>query len=61
MATRIKALVEPAMLVWARETASLTQEEVAHALGVPVERIKGWESGDDGPTVNQLRTLAERC
>jgi Zn-dependent peptidase ImmA (M78 family)/transcriptional regulator with XRE-family HTH domain len=61
MATRIKALVEPAMLVWARETASLTQEEVAHALGVPVERIKEWERGDDSPTVNQLRRLAERC
>jgi Zn-dependent peptidase ImmA (M78 family)/transcriptional regulator with XRE-family HTH domain len=61
MATRIKALVEPAMLVWARETASLTQEEVAHALGVPVERIEEWEKGADSPTVNQLRRVAERC
>jgi Zn-dependent peptidase ImmA (M78 family)/transcriptional regulator with XRE-family HTH domain len=60
MATRIKALVEPAMLVWARETASLTQEEAAHTLSVPVERIKEWESGDDSPTVNQLRRLADR-
>ena len=34
------------MLVWARETASLTQEEAAHALGVPVERIQEWERGD---------------
>jgi Zn-dependent peptidase ImmA (M78 family)/transcriptional regulator with XRE-family HTH domain len=61
MATRIKALVEPAMLVWARETASLTQKEVAHALGMPVERIEEWERGDDSPTVNQLSRLAERC
>jgi Zn-dependent peptidase ImmA (M78 family)/DNA-binding XRE family transcriptional regulator len=60
MATRIKALVEPAMLVWARETASLSQEEAAHALTVPVERIQEWERGDDSPTVNQLRRLAER-
>ena len=49
------------MLVWARETASLTQEKMAHALGVPVERIEEWERGDDSPTVNQLRRLAERC
>jgi Zn-dependent peptidase ImmA (M78 family) len=60
MATRIKALVEPAMLVWARETASLSQEETAHALAVPVERIQEWERGGDSPTVNQLRRLAER-
>jgi Zn-dependent peptidase ImmA (M78 family)/transcriptional regulator with XRE-family HTH domain len=61
MATRIKALVEPAMLVWARETASLTQDELARALGVAVERIHEWEKGEDSPTVNQLRRLAERC
>jgi Zn-dependent peptidase ImmA (M78 family)/transcriptional regulator with XRE-family HTH domain len=60
MAARIKALVEPAMLVWARETASLSQEVAAHAFGVPVERIQEWERGDDSPTVNQLRRMAER-
>lgn len=49
------------MLVWARETASLTQDEVAKALGVVVERIREWEKGEDSPTVNQLRRLAERC
>jgi Zn-dependent peptidase ImmA (M78 family)/DNA-binding XRE family transcriptional regulator len=48
------------MLVWARETASLKQEETAHALGVPVERIQEWERGDSSPTVNQLRRMAER-
>jgi Zn-dependent peptidase ImmA (M78 family)/transcriptional regulator with XRE-family HTH domain len=60
MAERIKALVEPAMLVWARETASLSQEEAAQGIALPVERIQEWESGDDSPTVNQLRRLAER-
>lgn len=48
------------MLVWARETASLSQEEAAHAITVPVGRIQEWERGDDRPTVNQLRRLAER-
>jgi transcriptional regulator with XRE-family HTH domain len=37
------------------------QDEVAHALGVPVERIREWEKGDASPTVNQLRRFAERC
>jgi DNA-binding transcriptional regulator YiaG len=43
MAARIKALVEPAMLVWARKTASLTQEEASVALDVPLERLQAWE------------------
>jgi Zn-dependent peptidase ImmA (M78 family)/transcriptional regulator with XRE-family HTH domain len=58
---RIKALVEPPMLVWARETASLSQEEVARSLGVPVERVQEWERGEDSPTVSQLRRLADKC
>jgi DNA-binding transcriptional regulator YiaG len=37
------------MLVWARETASLTQDEVAKALGVVVERIREWEKGGIAP------------
>jgi Zn-dependent peptidase ImmA (M78 family)/transcriptional regulator with XRE-family HTH domain len=62
MAARVKALVEPAMLVWARKTASLTQEEVALALDVPLDRLQAWEneSNDETPTVNQLKRLAER-
>jgi DNA-binding transcriptional regulator YiaG len=50
MAARIKALVEPAILVWARKTASLTQEEAAVALDVPLERLQAWEKeGNDQP------------
>jgi transcriptional regulator with XRE-family HTH domain len=62
MAARIKALVEPAMLVWARKTASLTQEEAALALEVPLERLQAWEKegNDETPTVNQLKRMAER-
>src|SRR3989442_8998495 len=61
MAPRIKALVEPTMLAWARETASLPQEQAAQALDVPLERLQAWEKeGDDGPTVNQLKRMAER-
>ena len=62
MAARIKALVEPAMLVWARKTASLTQEEAALALEVPLDRLQAWEKegNDETPTVNQLKRMAER-
>jgi transcriptional regulator with XRE-family HTH domain len=62
MTARIKALVEPAMLAWARKTASLTQEEAAQTLHVPLERLQAWEmeGRDDAPTVNQLKRMAER-
>jgi Zn-dependent peptidase ImmA (M78 family)/transcriptional regulator with XRE-family HTH domain len=62
MSARIKALIEPAMLVWARKTASLTQEEAALALDVPLERLQAWEKegNDETPTVNQLKRIAER-
>jgi Zn-dependent peptidase ImmA (M78 family) len=58
MAERIKALVEPSLLVWARETASLTIEEAANAYGVPAEKIEAWESGEDRPTMGQLKKIA---
>lgn len=58
MAERIKALVEPNLLVWARETASLTLEEAAKAYGVPAEKVEAWENGDDRPTMGQLKKIA---
>ena len=50
------------MLAWARKTASLTQEEAAQMLDVPLERLQAWEmeGRDDAPTVNQLKRMAER-
>jgi transcriptional regulator with XRE-family HTH domain len=50
------------MLVWARKTASLTQEEASVALDVPLERLQAWEKerNDQTPTVNQLKRMAER-
>lgn len=52
------ALVEPSMLVWARESAGVEQAAAAKRAGVPVERVIEWESGERRPTVAQLRTLA---
>jgi transcriptional regulator with XRE-family HTH domain len=60
MTTRIKALVEPDMLVWAPETASLMPEEAATVLDVTIDRLSAWEKGDNQPTVNQLRRIAQR-
>jgi Zn-dependent peptidase ImmA (M78 family)/DNA-binding XRE family transcriptional regulator len=56
----IKALVKPALLVWARERAKVKIDDAAKAAGVTADRIKEWEAGTDAPTVGQLRALANK-
>ncbi len=59
MATaRIKAQVKPELLVWARETAGYAPEEAAKKLKVTTERLLAWESGENPPTITQLRNMA---
>jgi Zn-dependent peptidase ImmA (M78 family)/DNA-binding XRE family transcriptional regulator len=55
---RVEALVNPALLAWARAEAGLDPETAARKAAVRVERLQAWEQGDDRPTVNQVRTLA---
>lgn len=53
--------VNPAVLIWARERAGLSVEEVAHTIGRPPEVVAAWEAGEAAPTYRQLETLAGRC
>lgn len=55
---RVKALVEPRMLVWARTSASMSLEEAARAAGVTEEKLVAWEAGSDTPSIPQLKKLA---
>jgi Zn-dependent peptidase ImmA (M78 family)/transcriptional regulator with XRE-family HTH domain len=50
--------VTPSVLKWARESASMSTEDVADRLKKTVELIEAWESGKDSPTYPQLETLA---
>lgn len=53
----------PATYVRARETAGLTQEQFAAAIGVKVSTYRQWEHGrrrPTGPAVALLRLLASR-
>lgn len=56
----IKAQVKRDLMVWARDRAKVSLEDAAKAAAVTVERLKGWEAGDDKPTIGQLRCLAEK-
>src|SRR5579863_4940386 len=54
----VEALANPALMVWARESASVTQEAVAKRLSVKVEKIRAWETGQENPSIAQLRNFA---
>jgi Zn-dependent peptidase ImmA (M78 family) len=58
MAPRTKALVEPAILSWARTSAGLTVDEAARSLQTKEENVAAWESGAESPSMPQLRKMA---
>jgi len=59
MARSPKALVEESLLIWARESAGISIEDVAQCLKVAVDRVHSWESGDSRPSISQLRRLSQ--
>lgn len=50
--------INPEVLRWARERASLSLEEVARRLGKDSADIESWEDGEAAPTYIQLERLA---
>jgi Zn-dependent peptidase ImmA (M78 family)/transcriptional regulator with XRE-family HTH domain len=53
--------VNPAVLLWARETAGLSVDEVVRRLGrktIDAKTITSWEEGSDSPNFPQLESLA---
>ena len=54
----LNGLVNPDMLVWAREESRMDVPTAASKLNQTVDRLAEWESGARAPTLNQLRDLA---
>jgi len=55
---RQDALVNPDLLIWARESINMGLEEAARKLGVKADRLREWEAGRKRPTVNQARNMS---
>ncbi len=55
----LEGLLNPDLLIWAREQSRLDVETVAARLQQTPERLGEWERGVRLPTLNQLRTLAD--
>ena len=58
MTARVKALIKPELLVWARTSAGFDVPEATHRLGLDEQRLIAWENGDGAPSIPQLRKLA---
>jgi len=58
MAKRFKATINPALLTWARTTASYDLADAAEKIKVEADALSAWEAGQDQPSIAQLRKLA---
>lgn len=58
MAKSMKVDVNPDVLVWARKNSSLDIDIAASKIKIKIEQLRAWESGDDKPSIAQLRKLA---
>ncbi len=58
MAVKVRALVEPGLLKWARRCLNMSLEEAASRIPVQPRRLESWECGTSQPSIPQLRKLA---
>jgi Zn-dependent peptidase ImmA (M78 family) len=58
VAASLPALVEPAVLRWARESIGLTTLAAERKLGLPEGRVEAWEASEATPMIAQLRAAA---
>src|SRR6267142_146016 len=59
MPQRIPALIQPSLLIWARESAGLPLEEAAKKAQVDSATLREWEQGESRPSIPQVRKLGE--
>lgn len=55
---RDKLPVNKDVLIWARKSIGLSEEEVAHKFNKTTHDIEAWENGTTSPTYSQLERLA---
>jgi Zn-dependent peptidase ImmA (M78 family)/transcriptional regulator with XRE-family HTH domain len=59
MSGRIDAIVNPEMLLWARQKSGFDLIGASRRIGVKSERLQAWENGELFPTINQALKMAD--
>jgi Zn-dependent peptidase ImmA (M78 family)/transcriptional regulator with XRE-family HTH domain len=60
MSRGIPVPITPSVLDWAISESGYSREEIADAIGVSIETLERWKSGDPKPTLTQARRLAAK-
>lgn len=55
MAERLRANINPRLLIWARESIGMSIRIAANRLKISSERLSDWEKGEQKPTIKQLQ------
>ena len=55
----LEVVVEPKVLLWARESIGLGVQEITKRLQVTENTLEKWESGQKKPTLTQIEKLAK--
>lgn len=58
MARTVEALINPEILVWARETVGFSIEDLAEKLKVDTNTVYAWENGSERPSIAKLKDIA---
>ena len=56
---RLKALITPAVIKWARQRSCYSLEVASKKIRVNPEKLKEWESGKSLPTMTQARKMSQ--
>jgi Zn-dependent peptidase ImmA (M78 family)/DNA-binding XRE family transcriptional regulator len=58
MARSAEAIIKPELLTWGRYSSGMPKSVAAKKIGVTVDKLLSWESGESRPTIKQLRKVA---
>ncbi|MGV8041538.1 MAG: ImmA/IrrE family metallo-endopeptidase [Thermoanaerobaculaceae bacterium] len=53
-------MIEPQLLIWLREHAHLTLDDLARVAAVTPGTVAAWEAGTSKPTIRQVRLIARK-
>ncbi len=59
MSKSVDALVNPELLIWARESMHFDQETACKKISESLEKLRDWENGTKKPTFKQLLKIAK--
>ena len=55
---KLKALITPSVIKWARERSRYSLKAAAKQVGVSPEKLKEWESGKSLPSMAEARKMS---